>query len=86
MTEDHPSGFLVTLYGTAHCQKTLYYRNVLDERRVAYRFADVASDPEAAKELIALTGSAEKFPTFSIGGRKLRNPSLLDLETALTRL
>lgn len=41
MTENYPSGFLVTLYGTAHCQKTLYYRNVLDERRVAYRFADM---------------------------------------------
>ena len=65
----------VILYGTAHCKKTSYYVN--------YRFADVAADSQAAEELVALTGSADKFPTFSIDGRKLRNPSLEKLEKAL---
>ena len=73
----------VILYGTAHCKKTSYYCDVLDKRRVNYRFADVAADSQAAEELVALTGSADKFPTFSIDGRKLRNPSLEKLEKAL---
>ena len=37
---------------------------------------DATPPPRPARRLTALTGSADKFPTFEIRGRKLRNPKL----------
>ncbi|WP_281857300.1 N-acetyltransferase [Litoreibacter halocynthiae] len=75
----------ITLYGEIRCHKTRYYQAALEERGLEYEMAQVDKDPEAAKRLSALTGSADKFPTFEINGRKLRNPTLPDLDKALAR-
>ncbi len=81
--DSSPHAPSIILYGSAHCKKTAYYRSVLEERGTAYRFADVAADPRAVEELATLAGNADKFPAFSINGRKLRNPSLESLNKTL---
>lgn len=75
----------VTLFGEIRCLKTRFYQAALDERGVAYEIAEVDKDPTAAARLTALTGSAQKFPTFEISGRKVRNPKLRDLDKELAR-
>ena len=75
----------VTLFGEVRCPKTRFYQAALEERAVEYEMAEVDKDPDAAKRLVALTGSAQKFPTFDIRGRKVRNPNLKDLDKELAR-
>ncbi len=75
----------ITLFGELRCHKTRFYQGALEERGLSYEMAEVDKDPAAARRLIALTGSADKFPTFQIKGRKLRNPKLPDLDKALAR-
>lgn len=73
----------VTLFGELLCHKTRFYQRALEERGVVYKLAEVDRDREAAKELAALTGSVDKFPTLLIKGRKLRNPSIPALDKEL---
>ena len=75
----------IILYGETRCYKTRFYQAALEVRGLKYALAEVDQDPEAARRLAALTGSPDKFPTFEIKGRKLRNPSLPDLEKTLAR-
>ena len=75
----------ITLFGETRCHKTRFYQAALEERGLTYEMAEVDKDADAATRLTALTGSANKFPTFEINGRKLRNPSLPELEKALAR-
>lgn len=75
----------VVLFGEIRCPKTRYYQALLEERDVAYEMAEVDKDASAAERLIALTGSATKFPTFSINGRKVRNPKPEELDKELAR-
>lgn len=75
----------ITLYGETRCHKTQHYQAALKERGLEYELAEVDRDPQAADRLTALAGAADKFPTFEIKGRKLRNPNLPDLDKALAR-
>ncbi len=75
----------ITLFGEVRCPKTRFYQAALEERGLTYEMAEVDKDPRAAERLTALTGSADKFPTFEIKGRKVRNPKLPDLDKELAR-
>lgn len=75
----------ITLFGELRCYKTRYYRDALDERGLNYELAEVDKDEESARRLADLTGSATKFPTFLIKGKKLRNPRLSELDARLAR-
>lgn len=75
----------ITLFGEVRCHKTRFYQSALEERGLAYELAEVDKDPRAAVRLTKLAGSADKFPTFQIKGRKLRNPKLPELEKELAR-
>ncbi|MBW3245470.1 N-acetyltransferase [Epibacterium sp. DP7N7-1] len=75
----------VTLFGELRCPKTRFYQALLDERGVEYELAEVDRDAAAARRLTDLTGSRTKFPTFSIKGRKVRNPKPEDLDKELAR-
>lgn len=75
----------ITLFGEIRCHKTRYYQSALEERGLEYEMAEVDKDLDAAKRLSALTGSADKFPTFEIKGRKLRNPTMRELDKTLAR-
>ncbi|MGB7288428.1 MAG: N-acetyltransferase [Salaquimonas sp.] len=75
----------ITLFGETRCHKTRFYQNTLKELGVAYDLAEVDKDTDAAKALTELTGSASKFPTFLIKGKKVRNPTIANLEKELAR-
>lgn len=75
----------ITLFGELRCHKTRFYRDALEERGLAYELAEVDKDSDAARRLTDLTGSADKFPTFRIKGKKLRNPRLSELDATLAR-
>lgn len=75
----------VVLFGEIRCPKTRYYQSLLEERGITYEMAEVDKNPDAAERLIALTGSATKFPTFIIKGRKVRNPKPEELDKELAR-
>ena len=75
----------ITLFSEVRCHKTRFYQAALEERGLTYEIAEVDRDADAAKRLTALAGSADKFLTFQIKGRKLRNPSLSDLDKTLAR-
>ena len=74
----------IKIYGSADCHKTNYYKDFLDKKKQSYQFLDVIQNDEAAKELRALyTTGKLNFPTITIGSKKLRNPSKLELEKYL---
>lgn len=75
----------ITLFGAVRCHKTRFYQAALKERGLDYELAEVDKDPDAARRLTDLTGSAAKFPTFQIKGRKVRNPKLHELDKELAR-
>lgn len=75
----------ITLFGEVRCPKTRFYQAAVEERGLDYEMAEVDKDPEAARRLTELTGSATKFPTFQIKGRKVRNPKLPELDKELAR-
>ena len=75
----------IILFGTRDCHKVRFYMDALQGRGLAFRLAEVDRDAEAARHLTELTGNADRFPTLLIAGRKLRNPSLIDLDKALAR-
>lgn len=78
-------GVDVTLFGEVRCPKTRFYQAALEERGVPFEMAEVDKSPEAATRLVALTGSAQKFPTLEIKGRKVRNPTSPELDKELAR-
>lgn len=75
----------ITLFGETRCPKTRFYQAALEERGLDYEMAEVDKDPDAARRLTDLAGSADKFPTFQIAGRKVRNPKLPELDKELAR-
>lgn len=75
----------VTLFGEVRCPKTRFYQAALEERGVPFEMAEVDKSPDATARLVALTGSAQKFPTLEIKGRKVRNPKEPDLDKELAR-
>lgn len=75
----------ITLFGEVRCHKTRFYQAALEERGLAWEMAEVDKDAEAAARLAKLAGSADKFPTFQIKGRKVRNPKLPELDKELAR-
>lgn len=75
----------ITLFGELRCHKTRFYRDALEQRGLDFEIAEVDKDSDAARRLTELTGSASKFPTFLIKGKKLRNPRLHELDAHLAR-
>ncbi len=74
----------VRVYGAKRCHKSRLYENALTERGVPHILRDVEEDDEAARELRLLyPDGALKFPTLLIKGKRVRNPSLRDLDRVL---
>ena len=76
----------VILFGAADCHKTIFYQEYLKKRGVAFDFRDVRQDEHAAETLRSLYESGQlNFPTFLIGGKKLRNPTVKQLDKWLVK-
>jgi glutaredoxin len=77
----------ITLYGTASCHKTNYYKALLEEKELPYQFLDVEEDEASAEALRNLYENRKlNFPTITIGPKKLRNPRKEELEKWLLKL
>jgi mycoredoxin len=75
----------VTVYGTSWCAASQMVRRYLDRLGVPYRYVDLEWDPGAAQRLRWLTGGYASHPTVAIGGEILVEPTLGELEWALSR-
>ena len=76
----------VKLYGAKRCEKSRLYEDALMARCVPYIFFDVETNEEAANELRQLYTDRElKYPTLLIDGKRVRNPSMPELDRKLTR-
>ena len=71
----------IRVYGAARCHKTRFYLDYLKNNQLGFEFLDVEKDLEAAAELRSLyTTGKLNFPTILVKGKKLRNPSIPELE------
>ena len=71
----------IKLYGAARSHKTQLYLDYLRENELDFEFLDVEEDEAAATELRSLYETGRlNFPTFMLKDKKLRNPSMIDLE------
>ena len=72
---------MVKFYGTENCHKTQYYKTFLEMCNLEYVFLDVEQYEENAEELRNLYENRKlNFPTITINDKKLRNPSVKDLQ------
>ena len=76
----------IRLFGAERCHKTRFYADFLRQQELDFSFHDVEVDEAAAQELRSLyTTGKLNFPTILIDGKKLRNPSLTELEKWLQK-
>jgi glutaredoxin len=77
----------IKLYGTDRCHKTIYYKDLLKRNNVEYLFLDVERNDRFADELRALYDNRKlNFPTITIGNKRLRNPSEIELSKWINKL
>lgn len=77
----------ITLYGTARCHKTQYYKTFLSQKGLDFTFLDVEKNNAFAEDLRNLYDNRKlNFPTITIDTKKLRNPSDKDLNEWLNKL
>lgn len=76
----------VVVYGTNWCAATQTVRRYLDRHGVPYRYVDIEENPDAAARLRWMTGGYLSHPTVSVAGEVLVEPSLHELESALSRV
>jgi glutaredoxin len=76
----------IILYGSSNCHKTKHYQEILKSKNLIFLFNDVIKNEEKAKELKSLYKSGKlNFPTLKVGGKKLRNPTDLELDISLIK-
>ena len=75
----------IVVYGTRWCAQTQTVRRHLDRLRVPYRYVDIEQDPMAAAQLRWMTGGTLSHPTVRVAGEVLVEPSLNELDWALSR-
>ena len=78
---------VIKLYGADRCHKTRYYKTFLNNLNLNFNFLDVEENEEHAEELRQLYENRKlNFPTITIGEKKLRNPTEIDLLKWLKKL
>ena len=75
----------VVVYGTGWCAATQGVRRHLDRRGVPCHYVDIEKDPAAAARLRWMTGGSLSHPTVSVAGEVLVEPSLYEVDWALSR-
>jgi arsenate reductase-like glutaredoxin family protein len=74
------------LYGAARCHKTQFYLEFLKSKDLEFQFLDVEENQQAAEELRSLYNTGKlNFPTILLKGKKLRNPTIPELEKWLIK-
>ncbi len=75
----------VIVYGTGWCAATQMVRRYLDRMGIPYVFRDMDADPRAAAQVKWWTGGYASHPTLQIGGQILVEPSMQELQWALSQ-
>ncbi|WP_424140529.1 glutaredoxin family protein [Roseomonas chloroacetimidivorans] len=75
----------VVVYGNRWCGITMMVRRYLDRAGVPYQFVDLETHPEVRHQLEWVTGGYVASPTVYVGGEVLVQPSISELEWALSR-
>jgi mycoredoxin len=75
----------VVVYGTSWCAQSQKVRRYLDRLGVPFQFRDMEDDPEATRRVQWWTGGYASHPTLQIGGQVLVEPSLNELDWALSQ-
>ncbi len=75
----------IVVYGTSWCAASQMVRRYLDRLGIPYRYVDLEYDPVATARLRWLTGGTVSHPTVTIGGEVLVEPTIAELEWALSR-
>lgn len=73
----------IKLYGTAWCPKSANLRNYLQSEWIEFEDLNVETQSEAEAEVRAFYDGELKFPTLSIDGQHIKNPSISDLNRFL---
>ena len=74
----------VDLYATRWCGHSQQVRRYLERNGIPYRYIDLEASPEAVRRLRWLTGGSASHPTVVIGDQVIVEPSLGELESALS--
>jgi mycoredoxin len=75
----------VVVYGTSWCAQTQKVRRYLDRLGIPFKYRDMDFDPDATRRVQWWTGGYASHPTIQIGGQVLVEPSLNELDWALSR-
>jgi mycoredoxin len=75
----------VIVYGTRWCAATQFVRRHLERLGVPYEYVDLEDDPGAVQQLRWWTGGYASHPTVYVGGEVLVEPTIGELNWALTR-
>ena len=76
----------VVVYGTSWCAASQMLRRYLDRLNIPYIYRDMDYDLAAARQVKWWTGGAFSHPTVQIGGQVLVEPSLDEVDWALSRV
>jgi mycoredoxin len=79
-----PTAELV-VYGRRWCALSQMVRRHLDRIGLPYEYVDLDLHPEAEARLSWMTGGRVRTPIVDLGGKVLVQPSIRELEWALTR-
>ncbi len=80
-----PADIPVVVYGTRWCAATQMVRRYLERVGLPYRYVDLDMDPRAARQLRWWTGGTVSHPTVYLNGEVLVEPTLRELDWAITR-
>lgn len=76
----------INLYGAKRCSKTNFYIDYFRTKNIAINFYDVEENEAYAETLRSLYENRRlNFPTITIAGKKLRNPTLEEIEKWLQK-
>ncbi len=73
----------IKLYGTAWCPKSAHLRNYLQSQWIEFEDLNVETQEEAEQEVRGFYDGELKFPTLSVDGKHIKNPSIQDLDKFL---
>ena len=74
----------VTMYSTTWCGYCRRLKRQMQDAGISFREVDLDDDPSFDDRIIAATGGYRTVPTLEVGGRLLVNPSLREVEAALS--
>ncbi|WP_433004049.1 glutaredoxin family protein [Kribbella sp. CA-294648] len=75
----------VVVYGRARCELSEGVRRYLERAETPYHWVDLDSNPQDAARLAWVTGGRVHSPVVSVGGEVLVQPTIGELDWALTR-